>query len=80
MSVRKVGIREARQRLRLLLEQAQSGDEIVVMRRGVEVGRLVPPKSKTGLIPDLNEFRASIRMRGTPLSREVCDARRGDRY
>ena len=79
MSSRKVGVREFRQRLRLLLEQVQAGDEIVVMRRGVEVGRLVRPQPKVNPLPDLSEFRASVKLRGRPLSREISESRRSNR-
>ena len=44
MSTLRVSIREARQRLRHLLDQVQAGDEVIVLRRGVEVGRLVRPE------------------------------------
>ena len=55
MGTLRVGIREARQRLRLLLERVQAGDEIVVLRRGIEVGRIVRPKRKGASLPDLSE-------------------------
>jgi prevent-host-death family protein len=80
MSVRKFGIREARQRLRLLLDQVQAGDEIVVLRRGLEVGRLVPPQRRIAPLPDLSEFRASMKLRGPALSREINEARRSNPY
>ena len=39
MGTHKVSVREARQGLRRLLDRVQAGDEVVVLRRGVEVGR-----------------------------------------
>lgn len=80
MSIRKVGIREARQDFRLLLEQVQAGDEIVVLRRGREVGRLVPPQRRPQPAPDLTEFRASLEMRGPALSKAIREARRRSPY
>lgn len=80
MATHRVSIRETRQRLRRLLEQVQSGDEIVVLRRGVEVGRLLPPKRKPGDLPDLSDFRRSIKLRGRALSEEIEQARRNSRY
>ena len=76
MSIRKVGIREARQRLRQLLDQVQAGDEIVVLRRGLEVGRLTRPKRRITPLPDLSEFRASVKLRGPTLSHAINEARR----
>ncbi|PYV20235.1 MAG: hypothetical protein DMG27_23525 [Acidobacteria bacterium] len=80
MSVRKVSVREARQHLRRLLDQVQAGDEVVMTRRGVEVARLVRPQRKPVRLPDLEEFRASVKLRGEPLSREVIKSRRSSRY
>ncbi len=80
MNSRKVGIREVRQRLRLLLTQVQAGDEIIVMRRGVEAARLVPPRQKVVPLPDLSEHRASMKLKGRAMSREIIDARRRGRY
>ena len=80
MSVHKVSVREARQHLRRLLDQVQAGDEVVVTRRGVEVGRLVRPQRKPVRLPDLEGFRASVKLRGEPLSRQVINSRRSSRY
>lgn len=77
MSIRKVGIQEVRQSLRLLLEQVQAGDEIVVLRRGREVGRLVPPQRRPQPAPDLTEFRASLELGGPALGKTISEARRG---
>lgn len=68
MSTRKVSIREFRQRLRYLLEQVQAGDEVVVLRRGVEVGRLVRPERTCPPLPDLSGFRAAGRDEGLPFN------------
>lgn len=80
MSTQKVSVREARESLRRLLDQVQAGDEIVVLRRGIEVGRLIPPRRKMPPLPDLSGLRASIKLEGRALSREIRDARRGERY
>jgi prevent-host-death family protein len=80
MSTYKVSVRQARENLRRLLNRVQAGDEVVVLRRGVEVGRLVRPKAKTAPLPDLSRLRASVKLRGKALSREVTEARRSSRY
>jgi len=80
VSVVKVTVREARQNFRRLLDQVQTGDEVVVLRRGVEVGRLTRPKQKPARLPDLSSFRASVKVSGRPLSREIVEARRRSRY
>jgi prevent-host-death family protein len=80
MSIRKVSIREARQHLRQLLDQVQAGDEVALLRRGSEVGRLVRAERRASSLPDLRAFRASIKISGRPLSAAVTRARRSSRY
>lgn len=80
MSIQRVSTREARQRLRHLLEQVQAGDEVVVLRRGVEVGRLVRPERAKAPLPDLSGLRASVKVRGRALSEDLTEARRSSRY
>jgi len=80
MSTHKVSVREARQRLRWLLDQVQAGDEVVVLRRGVAVGKVVRPDQKRIPLPDLRTFRASVKVRGRALSQDVREARRNSRY
>jgi prevent-host-death family protein len=80
MSTQKVSVREARQRLRRLLEQVQAGDEVVVLRRGIEVGRLVRAERKAVPLPDLSGLRASVKLRGRALSQDIREGRRSSRY
>ena len=80
MSTQRVSIREVWQRLRHLLEQVQAGDEVLVLRRGVEVGRLVHPKRTQAPLPDLSGLRASVKLRGRALSADVTEGRRSNRY
>lgn len=78
--MRTVSTKEARQNLRALLDLVQAGEEITILRRGKEVARLVPPLRKNRRLPDLSDFRASLRMLGEPLSKEIVKARREGRY
>jgi antitoxin (DNA-binding transcriptional repressor) of toxin-antitoxin stability system len=80
MGIHKVSVREAREGLRRLLDQVQAGDEVVVLRRGVEVGRVVRPVRTIPPLPDLSQLRASVQLRGRPLSHEMREARRSSRY
>ena len=74
-----VSVAEARGRLKALLDEVLSGQEVSVLRRGREVARLVPPKRK-GRLPALGSFRASIRVTGELVSQAVVRARREGRY
>jgi antitoxin (DNA-binding transcriptional repressor) of toxin-antitoxin stability system len=80
MGVYRVSVREARQNFRRLLDQVQAGDEVVVLRRGVEVGRLVRPNRTSARLPDLDSFRASVKVEGRPLSQDVARNRRSCRF
>jgi len=78
--VKKVGVVEARQRLRTLLDEVAAGKEVSVLRRGKEVARLVPPKGGRRRLPSLGAFRRSLLARGEPLSATVIRARAEGRY
>jgi prevent-host-death family protein len=71
-----VTVKETRQKLREILDRAQAGEEILIVRRGRPVAKLVPLQAGERPLPDLTPFRASIRVRGAPLRREVLRARR----
>lgn len=73
-------IREARSHLRTLVERAAAGEGIVILRRGRQVARLVPPEREPRRFPDLATFRASIPLKGEPLSGTVLHQRRETRY
>jgi prevent-host-death family protein len=79
--MKKVSVAEARRTFRTLLDEVSSGHEVIVVRRGQEVARLVPPKpSSRRRLPPLASFRASIRVKGEPMSRLVARVRRESRY
>lgn len=77
--MRQVSEAEVRQKLGALLEEVASGTEIAIVRAGAEVARLVPPAVPKRL-PPLDKFRASIRVKGEPLSQTVIRSRREARY
>jgi len=76
-----VNLKEARRRLSNLVKAAERGQSITITRRGKKVARLGPvrTKGKRGL-PDLEAFRASIPVKGKPLSKIVSDMRAEERY
>ena len=75
-----INAKEARGKLSSLLKRVEKGDEIVVVRRGKQVARLVPFRRKEKHLPQLREFRASIKVKGEPLSVAVLHGREGERY
>lgn len=80
MSIQRVSVREARQHLPRLLDQVKAGNEVLVLRRGVEIARLVRPATESAALPGLAEFRASVKVKGQALSREIQKTRRSSRY
>ena len=70
------GIREARQHLSILLDEVRKGREVLITDRGRPVARIVPP-SQASARPFSRHarFRASIRLKGRPLSENVSQDR-----
>jgi antitoxin (DNA-binding transcriptional repressor) of toxin-antitoxin stability system len=60
--------------------QAEAGEEITITRRGKVVARLMPPQRPSSQLPDLTEFRASIKLKGEGMSDTVIKERREARY
>lgn len=75
-----INVKDARSRLRSLLDRVEVGDEVIILRRGKEVARLVPPEGEGKPLPSLKEFRASIRIIGEPLIHTVIQERQEERY
>lgn len=78
--MRSVSVRDARAQLPTLLNRVAAGEEVVILRRGKEVARLVPPARKMRRLPDLTEFRAALRVTGEPLSETIIAGRREERF
>jgi prevent-host-death family protein len=75
-----INAKEARAKLSSLLKKVEKGDEIVVVRRGKQVARLIPFQRKEKHLPQLREFRASIKIKGKPLSAIISHSREEARY
>jgi prevent-host-death family protein len=71
---------EVKNRLGSLLARVEKGEEIIILRRGKEVARIVPPKKTANHLPSLRDFRSTIRVSGEPLSATVVRARNHERY
>lgn len=75
-----ISAKEARARLSDLLKRAEKGEEVFLIRRGKKVARLVPADKVQKTLPSLREFRASIRIKGQPLSMVVLKNRKEERF
>jgi prevent-host-death family protein len=78
--MRKINVKEARDNLSALLDAVAAGEEVVLLRRGKEVARLVPPRTRAKRLPSLEALRRSITVKGKPLSEEVLRGRRDERF
>ena len=75
-----VSLKRARERLGDLVRAAERGEPVVITRRGREVARLVPvERSRRRGLPDLSAFRASLKVSGKSLTRELLDLRDEER-
>lgn len=81
--VKRVGVRELRDNLSVWLREAEAGAEVVVVSRGKEVARLVPPRAREaeakkperfgvlkGILRDTDDFG--------PLPDDIIDAMEGE--
>ena len=78
----RVSIREARRRLTAIVDAAQRGETTLITRRGRQVATVQPVARGRGRprLPDLSDFRASIKTKGKPVSQIVIEERRRARY
>ncbi len=75
-----ISVKEARSKFSSILDHVEEGNEVIICRRGKEVARLVPPHGEGKRLPKLGKFRATIRLKGEPLSAGVKRGRREERY
>jgi len=75
-----INVKEARTKISSLLDRAQKGEEVVIVRRGKRVARLVAIGDTDKRLPDLRTFRNSISLQGEALSRAVIQGRSEERY
>jgi prevent-host-death family protein len=70
-----LNVKEARACISKLLDRVEAGEEVVLVRRGRRVARIVPEYDMNRILPPLAEFRAKIRVTGKPLSKLVSEWR-----
>ena len=75
-----VNVKEARAKISSLLDRTQKGEEVVIVRRGKRIARLVALGGAGKRLPDLRTFRASISITGKPLSKSVIKGRSEERF
>jgi prevent-host-death family protein len=75
-----VNVKEARAKISSLLDRTEMGEEVVIIRRGKRIARLVSVGDAYKRLPDLRGFRNSILVKGKSLSATVIQGREEERY
>lgn len=78
--MKKVQVNEVREKLAKYLSEAEQGEEIIITKHSKPIARLMPVESKQSEFPDLTKFREKVKIKGKPMSEEVSDMRRKERY
>lgn len=73
-------IKEARGNLSSLLQKVAHGEEVVITRHGKRIARITAPQGPQKRLPGLSDFRATLAVKGKPLSQAVIDARSEEKY
>lgn len=75
-----INIRQAREKLSELISSAEQGESIAITRYGKKVAMLGPFQADGYQLPDLREFRASIRPSQEVPGSAVTELRENERY
>lgn len=75
-----ISVKEARKHLSELLDRVEGGEKIDILRRGKKVACLVPGAQKKASVPDLSDFRLSLRTKGKSLVKVLLDLREKERF
>jgi prevent-host-death family protein len=78
--MRTLSVKEVRKQLSEVIREAEAGDSTVITRYGAPIAQIAPIRKERPKFPDLTEFRASIKVRGKPLSEVVREMRDEERF
>ncbi len=80
VSKMEINAKEARSKLSSLLNKVEERGDIVIVRRGKRVARLITAESRVKRLPTLKDFRASVKIKGVSLGAVISRVREGGRY
>lgn len=78
--MKKIPVNEIREHLSKYLSEAERGEQIIITKHSRPVAQLLPVTQEKSELPDLQEFRNSIKIKGKPMSEVVTDERNESRY
>ncbi len=76
-----INVEESSDNLVSLLDKIAQNNEIIIKRCGKRVARLISEEGKKDQsLPSLAGFRASVQIKGKPLSQTLIELRNEERY
>jgi prevent-host-death family protein len=76
-----INVKETRAKFSSILNRTENGEEVVIVRRGKKIAKLVPFNNNViKRLPDLSQFRASMSVNKKGLSDAVSLGRDEGRY
>ena len=75
-----INVREAREKLSSLLDVVAGGEEIIILRHGKPVARLVAPPAESVQFIDRSELRASLPPANESTADAIRSLREEERY
>lgn len=74
-----ISAKEVRKRFREMLDRAEHGEEVIILRRGHPVAKITPVRpARPQRLPDLTEFRNSLNVQ--QLRESVLEEREENRF
>lgn len=71
-----LNVKEARARISEVLDWVEAGEEVILVRRGRRIARIIPERELQEIpLPSLQAFRSRIEIRGAPMSALVARER-----
>jgi len=78
--VETINVRDMRERISKVLDRVQSGQEVIVMRRGKPAARIVKPEVQHSPFRGRQALRAAIPPMQRSSKEEARDLRNGERF
>jgi prevent-host-death family protein len=78
--VETINVRDMRERISKVLDRVQSGEEVIVMRRGKPAARIVKPAAQHSAFRSRQALRDAIPPMRRSSKEEVQDLRNGERF
>lgn len=75
-----INVRDARESISQLLDLVQTGEEVIILRRGKPVARLIGPERRGGSFPDRSQLRKSLPPMSHSAAEMVRSLRDDERY